>query len=160
MLHGKRWTAAVVIAAGLGLSGCASPAEPVADKGTGVAQVNAVTGSSAKRVTLTREAADRLRIRTAPVTETAVPPRLPGGPSATRKVVPYSALLYDTNGDTWVYAEQQPLSYVRQRITVDYVIEDTVVLSDGPAVGTPVVTVGAAELYGTEFNIGEPGHGE
>jgi hypothetical protein len=29
------------------------------------------------------------------------------------------------------------------------------VLDDGPAVGTAVVTVGAAELYGVEFGIGK-----
>jgi hypothetical protein len=151
----------IVIAAALGLSGClAGPPEAAGDKGAQVAKVTAVSGSGAMQVTLTREAADRLRIQTTPLTETAVPPRTPGGPAAVRKVVPYSALLYDNNGDTWVYTASEPLAFIRQRVTVEYVTGDLAVLSDGPAVGTAVVTTGAAELYGTEFNIGEPGHGE
>jgi hypothetical protein len=43
---------------------------------------------------------------------------------------------------------------------VDYVTADMTVLSDGPPLGTAVVTTGAAELYSTEFDIGEPEHGE
>jgi hypothetical protein len=138
----------------------ASPPEAGADKGTEAARVSTVNGSGARQVTLTREAADRLRIQTTALTEAAVPPRSPGGPVATRKVVPYSALLYDTNGDIWVYTTANSLAFVRQRVSVDYVTGDVAVLSDGPSVGTAVVTTGAAELYGTEFNIGEPGHGE
>jgi hypothetical protein len=34
---------------------------------------------------------------------------------------------------------------------VERVVGDLAVLSDGPPVGTPVVTVGAALLYGTEI---------
>jgi hypothetical protein len=32
---------------------------------------------------------------------------------------------------------------------------DRAILSDGPAPGTEVVTVGAAELLGTEYEVGE-----
>ena len=31
---------------------------------------------------------------------------------------------------------------------------DYAVLSDGPAAGTPVVSVGVAELFGAEFDVG------
>jgi len=71
-----------------------------------------------------------------------------------RKVVPYSAVLYDAYGQTSMYTSPQPLTYVRHPVTIDYVEDDVAVLSDGPPVDTEVVTVGAAELYGTEFEVG------
>jgi hypothetical protein len=71
-----------------------------------------------------------------------------------QKVVPYSAILYDTSGDSWVYISPQPLVFVRHAVTVEYVERDVAVLTDGPAVGTKVVTVGAAELMGIELKIG------
>lgn len=70
-----------------------------------------------------------------------------------RKVVPYAAVLYGVNGETWVYTNPEALVFVREAIAVDYIEGDRVILSDGPAVGTPVVTVGAAELFGTETGV-------
>lgn len=82
--------------------------------------------------------------------------RLPlSGSKSRRKVVPYAAVLYDAHGDTWVYTNPEPLIFVRHRISVDYIDGDLAVLSDGPPSGTAVVTVGAAELFGTEFEIGK-----
>lgn len=66
------------------------------------------------------------------------------------KVVPYSAVYYDGKGEPWVYVNTKPLTYERQRIAVERMVGNVAVLSDGPAVGTPIVTVGAAMLYGTE----------
>lgn len=68
-----------------------------------------------------------------------------------QKVVPYSAIYYDSKGQPWVYASPQPLTYERQRITVQRVVGNQAVITDGPPVGTAVVTVGAALLYGTEI---------
>ena len=68
-----------------------------------------------------------------------------------QKVVPYNAVYYDAKGAPWVYVNTAPLTYERQRITVSRVVGNVAVLSDGPALGTPVVTVGAALLYGTEI---------
>jgi len=42
---------------------------------------------------------------------------------------------------------------VRQEISIDRVDGDSVMLSDGPPAGTEVVTVGAAEVYGSEFEV-------
>jgi hypothetical protein len=39
---------------------------------------------------------------------------------------------------------------VRQRVKVDRIVGDNVFLSQGPAPGTQVVTVGASLLYGSE----------
>jgi hypothetical protein len=71
-----------------------------------------------------------------------------------RKVVPYSSLIYGAHGETWVYTSPEPLTYVRHPVSVDYVEDDLAVLSDGPDAGTEVVSVGAAELFGTEFEVG------
>jgi hypothetical protein len=67
------------------------------------------------------------------------------------KIVPYSAVIYDPHGLTWVYTRLQPRTFVRHQIDVDYIEGDIVVLNDGPPVGAVVATVGVAELYGTEL---------
>jgi hypothetical protein len=72
------------------------------------------------------------------------------GSDETHKVVPYSAVHYDAKGAPWVYVNTQPLTYERQRVTVERVVGEVAVLSDGPAIGTPVVVTGAPLLYGTE----------
>jgi hypothetical protein len=68
-----------------------------------------------------------------------------------QKNVPYSAVYYDGKGTPWVYVNTKPLTYERQRIGVDRVVGDLAVLSEGPPVGTPIVTVGASLLFGTEI---------
>jgi hypothetical protein len=73
------------------------------------------------------------------------------GSDETRKVVPYGAVYYDGKGDAWVYVNTKPLTFERRRINVERVEGDLAVLSDGPSVGTSVVTVGAALLYGAEI---------
>lgn len=72
-----------------------------------------------------------------------------------RKIIPYTAVLYDPQGNTWTYTTAEPLVYVRHPITVDYIDGDTAFLTDGPQIGTAVVTVGAAELFGLEFGAGK-----
>jgi RND family efflux transporter MFP subunit len=70
-------------------------------------------------------------------------------------VVPHSALLHDIHGGTWVYVRTAPHAYARQRVEVQDVVGNAVLLSRGPAVNTPVVSTGAAELYGVEFGVGK-----
>ena len=72
------------------------------------------------------------------------------GNESNLKVVPYSAVYYDSKGEAWVYVNNKPLTFERQRIDVDRVVGNLAVLSGGPAVGTPVVTVGASLLFGAE----------
>jgi len=69
--------------------------------------------------------------------------------------MPYAALLYDTEGETWIFANTKPLTYERQQIKVDRIDGDKAVLAEGPAVGTLVVTTGAAELFGAETEFEE-----
>ena len=72
-----------------------------------------------------------------------------------RTVLPYSALIYDLNGDTWIYVSPEPLVFMRHPVTVEYIEGDRVILSDGPPVGTIVATVGVPELYGADTGIGK-----
>jgi hypothetical protein len=76
------------------------------------------------------------------------------GSGTPKKVVPYSAVIYDSRGDTWVYVNPEPLVFVRQRIDVEYVQDDVAVLNDGPANGMQVVSAGAVELHGIEQKFG------
>jgi cobalt-zinc-cadmium efflux system membrane fusion protein len=70
-------------------------------------------------------------------------------------VVPYSSIVYDTYGGAWVYRQGEPHVYVRQRVELLHVVGDLAILSRGLAVGTSVVSAGAAELFGTEFGVGK-----
>lgn len=73
------------------------------------------------------------------------------GSDEKQKVVPYGSVYYDGKGAPWVYVNGTPLTYQRQRIGVERITGDLAVLSEGPAVGTPIVTVGAPMLYGAEI---------
>lgn len=77
------------------------------------------------------------------------------GAGKPQKIVPYSSVLYDTRGNTWVYINPKPLVFVRHAIAVDFIDGDIAVLTSGPAVGARVVSVGVPELYGAETGIGK-----
>jgi len=147
MKRTNRWMVVVPIIAGLHLAACHQ--KPASAAHTRPAQVQHIEGTELSRVTLTAKAAERLDIQTATVRE----PQLTRSGSR-RPAVPYAAVLYNARGDTWVYTNPEPLVFVRYRITVDYIAGDQAVLSEGPPVGTRVVTVGGAELFGAEFEIG------
>jgi cobalt-zinc-cadmium efflux system membrane fusion protein len=70
-------------------------------------------------------------------------------------VVPRAAVLFDAFGGTWVYEARDGGVFVRQRVDLADVVGDAAVLRQGPPPGTPVVTTGAAELFGTEFGGGK-----
>lgn len=141
MQHRNGRLAVTLVAAGLALAAChQKAAAPAKIK---PATVEHVEGSDLGRLTLTERAAQRLDIHTAAVREVG-----------RRMVVPYAAVLYDAKGQTWVYTSPEPLKYMRHAIRVDYIEGDQAVLTEGPPVGTQVVTVGGQELFGAEFEIG------
>jgi hypothetical protein len=114
----------------------------------GPAKVEHLEGAQPARVTLIEAAAKRLDIQTATIRDVVI--------SGThRKVIPYAAVLYDTEGATWTYTNPEPLVFVRNRIEVDYIEGDMAILLAGPPSGTAVVTVGAQELYGSELEFEE-----
>jgi hypothetical protein len=67
--------------------------------------------------------------------------------------VPYAALLYDPEGKTYVYTSPRELRYVKKQVRVARIDGDRVVLTRGPPAGTPVVTVGVVEVYGTDLEV-------
>jgi len=148
MRHSKRWIAILGLLIAIPQLSACTQTSAEATGGAEPAKVEHVEGSSdVSRLTLTAKATERLGIQTAQVREQKVAGKQ-------RKVIPYGALLYDSKGDTYVYVTSQPLTYVREPVTVDYIGAGSVVLTEGPAAGTVVVSVGAAELYGTETGVG------
>ena len=81
--------------------------------------------------------------------------RLSGKGSEMAIVVPHGALLHDIHGGTWVYVKSGDHVYSRRRVEVQDVVNNLALLTRGPEVNTPVVTNGAAELYGVEFGVGK-----
>ena len=71
-----------------------------------------------------------------------------------RKVIPYSAVFYDTHGNTWTYTNPELLVFVRQAIDIEHIQGDLAILQQGSAVDGAVVTAGAAELWGIESKFG------
>jgi hypothetical protein len=133
-----------VLAAALVLGGCAATEESES-KGDPAAKVEAVDGSDVSKITLSELGARRLAIATQPVQQ---------GPAGKGLVIPFSAVVYDVDGTTWTFANPTALSYIREPITISAIDGDRALLSSGPAVGTAVVTVGAAELIGAEAELG------
>lgn len=77
------------------------------------------------------------------------------GDEGPRLIVPTSALLYDLNGETWIYTNPEPLHFLREPVVVDYIIGDQVVLTEGPPAGTAVAVVGVPELFGADTGVGK-----
>ena len=136
----RRRALAALFAASIGLSGCGNSSEAAPE-----GPVDGVTGNPLE-VTVSARAAERLGIQTTEVK----------GTLAGRTSVPYAAVLYDAQGDTWVYATSEQDVFVRTQVRVDRIDGDVALLLDGPPSGTSVVTVGLAELYGAETGVGDP----
>jgi hypothetical protein len=136
---------AAVLLAG-GLAGCASTDENQAADAQ-PANVVEIPGTDAHKLTLTTLAVKRLNLQTQPIASAT------GGTNWLS--VPVPALVYDPEGRSWVYTNPVYLTYVRASVLVDHVDGDTAILRVGPPVGTPVVIVGAQELLGTEYGVGE-----
>jgi Cu/Ag efflux pump CusA len=99
------------------------------------------------RLVLTSKAAQRLGVRTSVVRRA----------SAHRVRIPYGAVLYEPNGKAIVYTSPAPLQYLRQPIVVDHISGGSALLTSGPRAGARVVTVGGAELLGTEQGVAGEG---
>lgn len=144
----ERGMAAALLIAGLALGACArteaSGGGEDESYSQSAAKVEAIEGSDLSRVSLSERAAARIGLKTTRV-------RAAGGG---RTAVPYDAVLYDEQGQTWVYTATGPMTFVRQRIAVERITGDQAVLSRGPRAGSTVVTVGSEELLGAELGVG------
>ena len=134
----------LVVLGGLFGSSCSDSSEPASIPPATVEEL----GEDLWRIELTARAAERTGVETVDVSMQQID-------GVDRLVVPYSALIYHFEGSTWTYTSPQDLVYVREPVDIDFIVGDLAVLNDGPAVGTMVVSVGAAELYGVEFGIGK-----
>ena len=108
--------------------------------------VEDIEGTDLSSITLTERAIERIGLQTTTVIKESSSP--------SKLVVPYSSIIYDYNGQTWVYTSPEPRTFVRHKINVNYIKGDNVFLNEGPPVGTIVASVGVAELYGAEFKVG------
>ena len=112
----RRLTLMGTIVSVLPLAAC-SQHDSQAAHGDHPAQVDKIEGSELSRVTLTEKAAERIGLETASVREQELDGSL-------RQVVPYSSLIYDPKGRTWVYTSPQPRTFVRQQVEVDSIDGD------------------------------------
>jgi hypothetical protein len=132
----------MVAAAGLALAGCGAAAQGADTPTEEAASVSEQPDGSPAVVTLSEAADERLGMATTPVAAS------PGG-----LVVPYTSVVYNADGSSWVFVRTEPQTYQRASITISAVNGDQVSLTAGPPAGTEVVTVGAAELVGVEIGI-------
>jgi hypothetical protein len=141
--HSFKWIVALLIVAGLGtvqLSACAET--PAEGEGEEPASVEPIKGTDYNTIVLSGRAAERVGIKTAKVRE-----------QNGHKVIPFDAVSYTPGGGTFTYTSTEELTFVRRPITVRTVKNDEAILSHGPPVGTQVVTVGNAELFGAEYEF-------
>ena len=97
-----------------------------------------IEGSDLKRVILTEKAAERIGVQTVPVKGL---------------VVPYSAVIYDVEGNTWLYTNPEPLTFVRAQIVIDRIEGDQAFLAEELQTDAPIVTMGVIEIYGAETGV-------
>ena len=143
-MHSSKWIAVLLVVAGLGattLSACSGVTEEEAG-GDEAASVEPIKETDYNTITLSTEAAERLGIETATVSE-----------RHGRKVVPYAAVSYTPNGGAFVYTSPADRTYVRRPIEVETIRGRDAILSKGPPAGTAVVTVGSPELFGAEYEF-------
>ena len=139
------WAGLVLIACVVSLSACGEASSGY-DYETAShhdpAELEPIKGTDVSRVVIDAEGVKRAGIQTAPIHQ-----------NGQGTVMPHSAVIFDADGETFTYTVPEPRTYVRQKIVIDHVDGDSVMLSDGPPAGTEVVTVGAALVYGSEFEV-------
>jgi hypothetical protein len=133
-----RWTAIALVLIAC-LSGCQAAAPPPVPPSN---RLEPVPGSSVGKIVLSPMGAQRIGIQTAPA-----------GAAGADVVIPYSAIVYDPSGNTYAFTSPAQLTYTEVKITVSYIRGDLAYLTSGPRPGTPVVTVGAEELFGVQTGV-------
>ena len=151
MRRNHLWILGALLLASVQLTACRHSSNGTAEAAAeeaGPAKVVHGEGEQPTRVTLTQDAAHRLDIKTDVIREADID-------GQQQMVIPYDAVLYDPEGDTWTYTNPEPLVFVRYHIRVDRIVGNQAVLAVGPPRGTAVVTVGATELFGSESEFEE-----
>jgi hypothetical protein len=127
----------ILMLTGFLLSACGGQI-PVTGEKVAPSSLEPIEGTDLSRVILTEKAAERIGVETVPVDG---------------RVVPYSAVIYDTEGNTWIYTNPAPLTFVRASIVIDRIEGEKAFLSKGLESDAPIVTVGVIELYGAETGV-------
>ena len=143
-MKNKNWIALVFLM--VLLTACGGGQVPVTSEKEAPSRVDPVEGSEYSRVILTEKAKERLGIQTVQVS-------LADLEGSEYKAIPYAAVMYGLKGETWAYTNPESLVYIRQMIVIDHIDGDVALLTEGPDIGTPVVTVGASLLYGAEVGV-------
>ena len=134
-------TAAVATALAAALAGCASTTPSSSVPPT--VSMTTASGASEPTITLTPLGATRIGLETATVT---------AGTSG-QATFPYSALLYESNGQAAVYVSTGALSFQRAFVTVGTIVGNTVTVTSGVTPGQRVATDGSEELYGVQNGV-------
>jgi hypothetical protein len=127
----------LLVLVGLLLSACGGQI-PVTGEKVAPSKLEPIEGTDLSKVILTEKAAERIGVETM---------------SASGTSVPYAAVIYDIEGNTWIYISPEPLTFVREPVVIDHIEGDMAVLKEGLPSNLNVVTVGVAELWGTETGV-------
>jgi hypothetical protein len=133
----NRLIMSILIFAGFLLSACGGQIPVTGDK-VSPSSLEAIEGSELSRVILTEKAAKRIGVETVPVSGL---------------VIPYSAVIYDIEGNTWIYTNPEPLTFVRAPIVISRIDGDDVLLAKALESDDPIVTMGVIEIYGAETGV-------
>ena len=137
----SRSTALLIIVTAAGLAGCGRTSTPASQP----PPAHVAEGShGAISVVLTAQGAQRTGIQTAVAARGAL---------RGQAVIPYSALLYQSDGSSVIYTVTGPLTYTLVPVAVASIQGNDVYLT-GLAPGTAVVTVGGEELLGVQDGVG------
>jgi hypothetical protein len=145
-LRGFAATLAALAVITSGASGCSEAGASKEENPETAVTVEEAGENQPAHLTVSERAEQRLGLRTEPVRALA------GHPGVT-EVISYSAVVYDSDGESWAYSAPSPRTYVRVPIEISSITGKTVELKSGPPVGTQVVVVGAPELVGAEAGI-------
>jgi hypothetical protein len=140
-------TAIIVVLIGVWGITAPSPSRSANVPEGGPSSVEHIEGSELSRVLLTQRASERLDIQTGQVADETIE-------GTVMRTIPYSAVIYDAEGNAWTYTNPEPLVFIRAPLMIDRIDGERAILVDGPTAGTVVVTVGGALLFGTEFGVG------
>jgi len=137
----SRSTALLIIVVVAGLAGCGRTTAPASQP----PPAHVTEGSHGTvSVVLTSQGAQRAGIQTAVAARGAL---------RGQAVIPYSALLYQSDGSSVIYTVTGPLTYTLVPVAVASIQGNDVYLT-GLAPGTAVVTVGGEELLGVQDGVG------
>lgn len=136
MKHVTRSMLVLLVVAGLLLPACGPSTSTT--QFVPPSKLEPIEGSELQRVILTEKAAERIGLETV---------------TASGMEVPYAAVLYDIEGNTWIYTMPEPLTFVREPIVIDRIEGNKVILTESLSSEFNVVTVGVAEIYGTETGV-------